>query len=71
MSLPTLSSTDRDAYLARLGVTGVAPPHEETRGADPAFVWWVGTGANPATEVILQLTGGVPKVSYGRTHGGG
>lgn len=58
-------------YLARLGVDGVALPVEETRGGDPAIVWWVGTGANPATEVILQITGGVPKLSFGRTHGGG
>ena len=58
-------------YLGRLGVEGVALPHEETRGGDPAIVWWVGTGANPATEVILQVTGGVPKLSTGRTHGGG
>lgn len=58
-------------YLGRLGVEGVALPHEETRGGDPAVVWWVGTGSNPATEVILQVTGGVPKLSTGRTHGGG
>jgi len=67
-----VSDPDRVAYLKRLGVDGVSLPHEDTLDGRPAVVWWIQTGSNPATEVLLKVgADGVPTVSYGRTHGGG
>jgi hypothetical protein len=70
---PTLvADAERVTYLGRLGVEGVALPHEGTGGEHPAVIWWVSTGQNPATEVILTIPAGAPpQVTYGRSHGGG
>lgn len=67
-----VADAERVKYLGRLGVSGVALPHEDVLDGVPAVVWWVSTGQNPATEVILKVPpSGPPTLSYGRTHGGG